>query len=173
MNLWPHKIAPRLRRRLAGVTLEFIVASMAIVIVVMGTFLFGVTMTVHHAVTTAAAEGAREGAKTPTTIGAPDGVRVLDAVEATVAEVLSTHGLTIGPASGVMVVVEDSTGVDCRGEAIVACPGATSVTDPAEVRVRVLVNFDDANIPNLLATFGIDMSGKRLETCSVARRDCP
>lgn len=164
---------PAARRRRAAVTLEAILVIPILVIALMATFVYGTILTVHHAVMAAATEGAREGAKVPTTLSAADGSRILDAVEDAVETVLGTHGLTVSGTSGVLVIIEDSTDVDCRGDATIeSCPGITTVGDTATVRVTVLVNFEDANIPNLLKTFGIDFTGDYLKICSDSRRDC-
>ena len=128
-------------------------------------------MVMHQAVMSAAAEAAREGTKVPTTIGAADGTRILDAVENAVETVLGTHGLTVDAASGVQVVVEDSSGVDSRGQTIVTPPAVTGITDAAEVRVTLRVEFNNTGIPGLLETFGIHLSSKHFEMTSVSRRD--
>lgn len=159
--------------RRAAVTLEAVLVIPILVIVLMATFVYGSILTVHHAVMAAATEGAREGAKVPTTLSAVDGARILDAVEAAVETVLAAHGLTVGMNSGVLVIIEDNTDVDCRGDTTIeSCPVVTTVSDLATVRVTVLVNFADAPIPNLLATFGVDFIGDYLRICSDSRRDC-
>jgi Flp pilus assembly protein TadG len=162
------------RARSGAVTLEAILVIPILVITLMAAFVYGSIVTVHHAVMAAATEGAREAAKVPTTLGATDGSRILDAAELTVEEVLSTHGLTVSATSGVMVIVEDSTSIGCRGETIITCPGATTVavTDTATVRVTVVVKFEDANIPNLLSSFGVNFTGEYLQLCSDSKRDC-
>ena len=153
------------------VTLEAIVGVPILVIVLMAGFEYGLIMIMHQAVMSAVTEAAREGAKVPTTVGAVDGARVLNGVESAVETVLGTHGLTVDVASGVQVVVEDSSGVGSRGQAIVAPPVVTSVTDLAEVRVTVRVEFNNTGIPGLLETFGINLSAKYFEMTSVSRRD--
>ena len=44
--------------------------------------------------------------------------------------------------------------------------------DPAEVRITLRVDFANARIPNLLGTFGVDLSAKYFELSSASRRDC-
>lgn len=144
-------------------TLEVLLALPVLVIVTMAFFQFGITMVVHHAVMASAAEGAREAAKGATAAE----------VGTVVETVLSAHGLTVAANSGVMVIVEDDTNVDCIGDTVTfaaECPMATSITDPDEVRVTVLVSFDVAPVPNVLATYFVDFSGKRYELSSVARK---
>lgn len=160
--------APASRR--GAVTLEAIIGLPILVIVLMAGFEYGLMVLSHQAVMSAVTEAAREGAKVPTTVGAADGVRVLNAVEATVESVLGTHGLTVDAGSGVQVVIEDSSGIGSRGQAIGGVPAFTSITDPNEVRVTIRVQFDNAPIPNLLGTFGVDLSAKTFEMCSVSRR---
>ena len=160
------------RDRQGAVTLEAIIGLPILLLVVMAIFEYGTIMVVHHAVMAAVTKGAREGAKVPTTLGAADRSRVLDAVEYSVEDVLGTHGLTVDVASGVQVVVEDSTGVGSRGQAIGVVPGVTGITDPAEVRITLRVQFANARIPNLLGTFGVDLSAKYFEMSSTSRRDC-
>lgn len=159
------------RGRHAVVTLEAIVGLPILLIVLMAGFEYGLIMIMHQAVMSAAAEAAREGAKVPTTVGAADGARVLNGVENAVETVLGTHGLTVDTASGVQVVVEDSSGVGSRGQTLVAPPAATGITDLAEVRVTVRVKISSTHIPGLLETFGIPLTSKYFAMTSVSRRD--
>ncbi len=153
------------------VTLEAIVGLPILVIVLMAGFEYGLIMLMHQTVMSAVTEAAREGAKVPTTVGAVDGARVLDAAENAVEIVLGTHGMAVDVTSGVQVVVEDSSGIGARGQTIVAPPAVTGITDPFEVRVTIRVAFNKTGIPGLLDTFGINLSAKHFEMVSVSRRD--
>jgi Flp pilus assembly protein TadG len=164
-------VTPPSRR--GAVTLEAIVGLPILVIVLMAGFEYGMIALSHQAAMSAVTEAAREGAKVPTTVGAADGGRVLDAVELAVEDVLGTHGLTVDANSGVQLVIEDSSGVGSRGQAITAVPTISGVTDSQEVRVTIRVQFDNARVPNLLGTFGVDLSAKQFEMYSVSRRDGP
>ena len=159
------------RHRRGVVTLEAIVGVPILLIVLMAGFEYGLIMIMHQAVMSAVTEAAREGAKVPTTVGAADGARILNGVENAVETVLGTHGLTVDVASGVQVVVEDSSGVGSRGQTIVAPPAVTGITDLAEVRVTVRVKISNTRIPGLLETFGINLSAKNFAMTSVSRRD--
>ena len=119
------------------VTLEAIVGVPILVIVLMAGFEYGLIMIMHQAVMSAVTEAAREGAKVPTTVGAVDGARVLNGVESAVETVLGTHGLTVDVASGVQVVVEDSSGVGSRGQAIDQRDLPFALKRAAGVEIRV------------------------------------
>lgn len=159
-------------RRAGVVSFQSMLAIPILLFAFMAAVEYGTMMTVHHAVMAAATEGAREGAKVPTDL-ATNSTRVLDALEATAEEVLfKTHGLTVVPNSGVFLIVEDSSGIASRGQVIGTVPGATGITDPAEVRLTIRVKFSNARIPNLLGVFSVDLSSKYFEMSSISRRDC-
>lgn len=152
----------RTRRTRRGVqTLELIIVLPVLVLVTFAVFQFGMAMVFHHSVMSAATEGAREAAKGATTAE----------VGTDVETVLSVHGLSVAAGSGVMVVVEDSGGVNCVGDNFVPCPAATSITDPNEVKVTVLVEYDATPVPNFLDNYGIDFSSSRYEISSIARKE--
>ena len=160
-------------RRAGAATLESLLVIPILLFAFLAAMEYGMMMTVHHAVMSAATEAAREGAKVPTNLGAADSTRILDALEATVESMLLTsHGLTVVPDSGVFLIVEDSTGIASRGQVIGTVPAATGITDPAEVRVTIRVNFSNARVPNWLSAYCLDLSGKYFEMSSVSRRDC-
>lgn len=154
--------------RRGAVLLEGVLVIPLLVIVVMAAFEFGICMIVEQAIVAAVVEGAREAAKVPTTIGAVDGVRVIDAVEAVEASILSTHGIGL---SDVQIIVEDSSGLLDSGPAVGTVPGITGITDSAEVRVTVRVEIVKTRIPDLLATFGLKLTSRHFDVCSISRRD--
>ena len=169
-------IGKLLANRHGAVLLEAILGIPILIIVVMAGMEFGTIMMVSGAVSSAVTEGAREGAKVPTTVGAIDGNRVLSAVENAVATVLSTQG--IAPAN-VQVIVEDSdnpgaaanNGVRSSGPAVGPVPAVSGITDPAEVRVTVRVELSNTSVPNLLGTFGVTLTTRNFDVSSVSRRD--
>ncbi len=154
--------------RAGAVVLEAILAIPVLVIIVMACVEFGTMMVVEQAVLAGVAEGSREGAKVPTTLSAADGNRILAAVQATESSILSTQG--INP-SNVQIIVEDSSGVRNSGPAVGPVPGATGITDPAEVRVTVRLELANTSIPNLLATFGLNLTTRNFDVQSISRRD--
>lgn len=163
-------------RRTGTATFESLLVIPIVLFAFLAALEYGTMMAVHHGVMSAATEAAREGAKVPTDLGTDASAattRILDALEATVEEVLfTTHGLTVVPNSGVFLIVEDSTGVASRGQVIGTVPATTGITDVAEVRVTIRVNFSNARVPNWLSAYCLDLSGKYFEMSSVSRRDC-
>jgi len=158
-KLWPT------RSRRGVQTLELILVLPIVVLVTFAIFQFGLTMVLHHAVMSAATEGAREGGKgaTPAQVGS-----VVETV------LLTTHGLSVAQDSGVMVIVEDSLTVSCVGDTntfSAQCPVATSITDPEEVKVTVLVEFAATAVPNFLDIYSLDFSGSRYEIASIALKE--
>lgn len=162
--------ACRIGVRRGAVTLEAILVIPVLILVVMACFEYGVAMLATEGFRAAVTEGAREGAKVPTTIAAVDGVRVINAVKATVEPMLNTQG--IAPAN-IQVIVQDSSGVASSGPAVGPVPGVTTVIDPAVVLVTVRVQFTNTKIPNLLATFFVDLSTRKFDVSSISRRDVP
>lgn len=177
------RFASRARRssarcsRVGAVILEAILGIPVLVIVVMAAFEYGTIMIVHQAVQAAVTEGAREAAKVPTTVGATDGNRVLLAIQDVVTDVLGTQGITLANSQ---IIVEDSdnpgaaanNGVRSSGPAVGAVPGASGITNPAEVRVTIRVELANTRIPNFLGTFGINLTTRNFAVSSVSRRDC-
>ena len=176
----------RAHRRDAAVTLEAVLGIPLFLIAVMGTFLFGMIMTVSQGVTHAAIEAARDAARVNSTVAASNSVE--DAAVTTASDVLTIYGLTAsGAAPTVQVIVEDSTGSSYCGANIVPPAGgcganvppayadcattSIGVGDTRRVRVRVVVDFTSVPIPDFLGYFGVSISGKRFDSRSDALRD--
>ncbi|MEQ8789775.1 MAG: pilus assembly protein [Pirellulaceae bacterium] len=139
-------------------TLQLIIALPLLVIVLFAAFQYGVLVLVQGAVTHAATVGAREAGKgvdTPTIVAA-------------VNEVLSVHGIAIGPDATVIVerpIVPDDVvgGLPCNAP-------AAPLLGPDDVRVTVCVDLTTAPLLNCLTAFdlGLDFTGKRFEISSVS-----
>lgn len=142
----------------------------------------GATMSVNQTVESAADEGAREAAKAAAT-ATTDQQIVTAAVDA-VNEVLSIHSLEVSPdvGSGVRVIVNHNptgTALVSLGEA--GDPNITSKSafpDPlqGEIQVIVIVHFETGSpnadpVPNLLNTFGVDLSDKQFEVSATAKKE--
>jgi hypothetical protein len=52
------------------------------------------------------------------------------------------------------------------------CPATTSVTDLDETRVTLILNMNDSPVPQVLQTFGVDISDQRYQVAAVVRKDC-
>mgnify|MGYP000894981571 CR=1 FL=1 len=154
--------------RTGAVVLEGILAIPILVIIVMACVQFGTTMIVEQAIMAGVTEGAREAAKVPTTLSAADGNRILLAVQATESSILSTQGIS---SANTQVIVEDSSGIRSSGPAVGPLPGVTTIIDPAEVRVTVRVELVNTSIPDLLSTFGLNLTTRNFSVVSVSRRD--
>ncbi len=160
------------RSRRRGIqTLEAILVLPLLLIASLAVLQFGASMLLHQAVNTAAVEAAREASKIPA-FDVNDSVD-MDKIEAVVEDVLGAHGMDVGANSGVLLIVEQNGGVACRGDETNGrtCPMASTVTDPQEIQVTVVVLFDDTPVPNLMRTFGFDRDGSFFEACSLARRE--
>ena len=135
-------------------------------------FQFGPLVIVQHATTNAAAETAREISKIYE-FDINDPIDIAKA-ESVVNEVLGVHGITVGD-PGLLVVIEDENGVACIGDASLEpkfCPPNSSITDVSEVKVTVILMLEDAPVPNVLEVYCVDLSEKRYEVCSTARKSC-
>jgi Flp pilus assembly protein TadG len=169
------------RFRRAGIeTLELILVTPIIVILLVATLQFGSVHLVQEAITHAAKVGAREAAK-----GAP-----IEEVAVSIDAVLEPHGIDVAdktinmdgsitytPKTGTRVFVEygpDSVTVESFGDTSVGTPPTSSsmptLAEP-EVRVSVLVRLEQAPIlsPEALKRLGFTFSGDRYEIRAVAR----
>jgi len=176
-----HRRSSRARR--AGVeTLELILVTPIVVILLVAILQFGSVHIVQEAITNAATVGAREAAK-----GAP-----IEEVAVSVDAVLEPHGIdlvnktiTSGTAnydfptdSGARIFIEygpNSDQVEHRGDASVGTPPSSGTATPdleaPDVRVTVLVSLDKAPIfsPATLNRFGFNFPGERYEVRAIAR----
>lgn len=160
----------RLRRGIQ--TLEAVLAIPILLIAMFAFFQFGPLVTVQQAVTQATVEAAREISK----------VHMFDlsdssdlaVAEDVVNEVLGVHGIQVGD-SGLLVILEDASGVECLGDALLEpthCPAATSVTDVAEYKVTLILRLENSPIPNVLGSYCVDLSDKYFQVTSVSRNHC-
>lgn len=162
----------RLRLRRGIQTLEAVLAIPILLIAMFAFFQFGPLVTVQQAVTQATVEAAREISK----------VHMFDlsdssdlaVAEDVVNEVLGVHGIQVGD-SGLLVILEDASGVECLGDALLEpthCPAATSVTDVAEYKVTLILRLETSPIPNVLGSYCVDLSDKYFQVTSVSRNHC-
>jgi Flp pilus assembly protein TadG len=173
----PKPTLRRSRPRRGAVTLEMILALPLLLIASLAIFQFGVLQIIQQTTTTAAVEGARAAAREGDASDAREA-----AVEA-VNDVLAVHGLAVSPGSGlapsgggVRLAVEYPQGGSVllaeAGDSDVACetPASPTLTGN-EVRVTVCVDLTKQPLLNLLATFGFDVLGKRLQTSAMAAKE--
>lgn len=151
----------RSHRRRGVLTLEAVLVLPILILMLLAILQFGILMVVEQTITHAAAVGAREAAK-----GAD-----VDAVTASVEEVLGLHGIQAG--SAMTVIVEDPLGNDpvvARGELDCDAPASPEV-DPGMVRVSVCVDLSRRPFLNALRTWAIDFTGRQFRVSSLAPRE--
>lgn len=153
-------------------TLELIVVLPILLLALLAIFQFGTAMVIHHAVINVAEETARELSKVfELDITDPDDI---DEVGEVVNEIMGVHGIALGD-DGLLVVVEDSTGVVCLGDPAMEpefCPPGTSITEEVEIKVTIFLLVENTPIPQLLDYYCIDFSDKYYEFCSIKRKEC-
>lgn len=89
-----------------------------------------------------------------------------DDVSTAVDQFLAVNGITLGP--GVRLVLLDSTGiVSDFGDGSLTSSHLSPLPDPGMIRSVLIVETDSTPIPNLLANYCVDFSGKQYEACSV------
>ncbi|WP_460164954.1 TadE/TadG family type IV pilus assembly protein [Thermostilla marina] len=150
----------RSRSRRGSLTLQMVLILPILLLVSLAILQFGILMTVEQSVTHAATVAAREAAK-----GAD-----AEAVAASVEEVLSLHGLTIGDA--LSVVIEDPSASDpvvSRGN--LACEPPNTDLDAGLVRATVCVELSRRPFLNALRCFAVDFTGRRFTVSAVAPRE--
>lgn len=163
------------RRQRGAATLEAILVIPILVWVVFAAFEYGMIMLVEQAVTSAALEGAREGALEPSVsiIHPSYWADVQEAVTWAVDDILGVYGMgdLAAPNSGVMVIIEDIDNIACIGDTTVtSCPAATSIVDPMELKVTVWVRFSAARIPNFLSIVGLDLSQRKFHVAGIVQK---
>lgn len=153
--------------------LESILVLPILLIAILACFQFGPVMIVQATLTNAAEETARETSKIyQFDISDATDVDKSEAVANTI--LAAAHGLTTA-SPGVLLILENSDGVACRGDAAMEalyCPAATSVTDSMQTKATILLNVDDAPVPLVLQTFCVDISDQRFQIAAVVRSDC-
>lgn len=163
----------RRRRLRSGIqTLEAVLAIPVLLIGMFAFFQFGPLVTVQQAVTQATIETAREISKVHM-FDLSDSVD-LAVAENVVNEVLGVHGIQVGD-SGLLVILEDISGVECLGDALLEpthCPASTSVTDASEYKVTLILRLENSPIPNVLGSYCVDLSDKYFQVTSVSRNHC-
>lgn len=154
--------------------LEMLLVLPIVLIVLLAFFQFGPLVLVQQTVTNAAEETSREITKIcEFDISDPDDLAKAEDVVNTVLR--AGHDLSTG-SPGVLVVIENSDGVACLGDASLEpdfCPMTSSITDAAETRVTIILRIEDAPVPQVLQTFCIDFSDRYFQVSSLTRKDCP
>ena len=90
-----------------------------------------------------------------------------DDISAATSQFLAVHGISLGP--GVRLVILDSTGIiNSFGDASLTSSHLSPLPAAGTVRSVLIVETDQTPIPNLLANYCIDFSGKQYEACSVS-----
>lgn len=135
-------------------------------------FQFGPMVTVQQTVTQASIETAREISKIYE-FDISDSGDQAEAVEV-VNDILGVHGIQVGD-PGLLVILEDFSGVACLGDAALEttyCPASTTVTDGAEFKVTLILSLANAPVPNVLGAYCVDLSDRHYQVTSVSRNNC-
>lgn len=162
----PSAAPTRLRRprhgRRGGLTIEFLLIFLVLVLAVFASFQFGIAMVIRQAISHSATVAAREAGK----------FADLGELVEVVNTILCVHNLEVGP--DVQVILEDP---DNLLEPIQSA-GANLCDPPAEpiliehaVRVTVCVRIDSAPFYNGLTCYGIDFTGKHFQFSSVVLKE--
>lgn len=150
------------RRRRGGLTLEFLLIFLILVVAVFASFQFGIAMVIRQAISHSATVAAREAGKFA------DADELVEVVN----QILCVHQLAVG--DDVSVILEDPENLDepvaIRGN--VACdPPPEPLLVEHAVRVTVCVRLDSAPFYNALSCYGIDFSGKHFQFSSVVLKE--
>lgn len=150
------------RRRRGGLTLEFLLIFLILVVAVFASFQFGIAMVIRQAISHSATVAAREAGK----------FADADELALVVNQILCVHQLAVG--DDVTVILEDPENLDEP----VAIRGNVPCDPPAEplliehaVRVTVCVRIDSAPFYNALACYGVDFTGKHFQFSSVVLKE--
>ena len=154
VSLWHY---PKTRRRRGIEVLEFILAMPVLILALIAGIQFATVLAVDSTIQAAAIEASR----------VASGEFCNDAdVAAAVDQFLAVHGISIGP--GVRLVLQDSTGiVSSFGDATLTSAQLASLPPPGVIQSVLIVETDETPIPNLLANYCVDFSGKQYEACAV------
>jgi hypothetical protein len=149
-------------QRRGAVTLEFILCLPVLVILLVAAVQYSTAMVVRQAVSQAAVEGARQLGKRASATSAV----------ASAEEILSVHGFTVAPGSGVRVVTEDGvTLAQNFGDLTVGSTPPAPGPSAADARVTISVRLTTSPLQNFLNAFGIDFSTKRFQISSQVRKE--
>ena len=190
MHVTPSRSLGR-RHRPGAVLVEFLLSFPILFIITLALFQFGILILVQQAITAAAVQGAREGAK----IGHGDSMDdVADGVAETVDQYLSVHGLVFDTKGTdpdvdndtnpdqVRVLIErnPSTGATQtrqRGNTALDCEANGPLPGEDEIRITVCVQLTDSTgchpVPNWLSAFGLSFSDREFQISSLANLENP
>ncbi|HZL91383.1 MAG TPA: TadE family protein [Pirellulaceae bacterium] len=150
------------RRRRGGLTIEFLLIFLMLLVAVLASFQFGIAMVIRQAISHSATVAAREAGKFA------DADELVEVVN----QILCVHQLAVG--DDVTVILEDPENLDepvaVRGN-VVCDPPANPVLIPHAVRVTVCVRIDSAPFYRALACYGIDFTGKHFQFSSVVLKE--
>lgn len=152
----------RRHRRRGGLTIEFLLIFLVLLVAVLASFQFGIAMVIRQAISHSATVAAREAGKFA------DADELVEVVN----QILCVHQLQVG--NDVTVILEDPQNVDepvaIRGS-VDCAPPAEPILIPNAVRVTVCVRIDSAPFYNALACYGIDFTGKHFQFSSVVLKE--
>jgi len=139
--------------------------------ITLAVFEFGLMMVYHQIVTAAAAEGAREAAKTS------DDTQVADVIQ----QFLALENVTFdtinppSPSGDAFVLIERGLATGTRGNSLLTCEAkGPNPLNAEEVRVTVaakMVVSGDRPVPNWLQSIGLDLSNSKLEVSGMSHSE--
>ena len=156
LNRWDRRSSRR-----GSLTLEAVLVLPILLLATLAVFQFGVLMLIEQTITHAVTVAAREAGK-----GAD-----IDATALSVNAVLGLHGLSVGP--GATLILEDSLStpaVQVRGTFPCPVPSTPSVP-PGMLKATLCVDLTQKPFFNLLATCGLDFTGRKFTVSAMAHRE--
>lgn len=147
--------------------LELILVMPILFIATLAVFEFGILLLYQEAVTSAAAEGAREAAKTSNDSEVAFVVQSFLAIH----NVIFDTTMISNGGGNAYVLVERGLAVGERGSLVYAAtPNGPNTLNPNEIRVTVstpMVIANDKPVPNWLRFFGFDLATSRMKISSL------
>ncbi len=138
--------------------LEFILAMPVLILVLIAGIQFATVLVVDNTIQAAAIEAAR--------VSSAENCDETDVANA-VNQFLNVHGIRLGP--GARLVIQDSTGtLTSIGDDGLTSDHLSPLPPANFVRSVLVVETNRTPIPNLLANYCVDYSGKQYEACSIA-----
>ena len=152
----------RRHRRRGGLTIEFLLIFLVLILAVFASFQFGIAMVIRQSISHSATVAAREAGK----------FADIDDLVEVVNTILCVHRLEVGP--DVQVILEDPQNLEApiqTAGADLCDPPAKPLLLPHAVRVTVCVRLDSAPFYNGLSCYGIDFTGKHFQFSSVVLKE--
>lgn len=171
MRLYPgHRTEISSTKREGAITLEFVIAFPVLIITFLAVLQFAILALVQQAVTAAAIEGAREGARVASTHNSI--ATVVQSFLATHSLTFTTTGTNVGDDARVFIEHPTLGNAD-RGDDTIVCTANGAALAADQVRVTVCLHVSDPltgkkPVPDLLSSFGMTLTTYRFEISAIA-----